>query len=48
VGDPFKDTSGPSLNPLIKVLNTLSVVFAYAIVLANVALGIYPMGLLPF
>jgi len=48
VGDPFKDTSGPSLNPLIKVLNTLSVVFAYAIVLANVALGIYPLGLLPF
>ncbi len=48
VGDPFKDTSGPSLNPLIKVLNTLSVVFAYAIILANVSLGIYPAGLLPF
>ncbi len=47
VGDPFKDTSGPSLNPLIKVLNTLSVVFAYAIVFTNIALGIYPFGLLP-
>ncbi|WP_148682547.1 sodium-translocating pyrophosphatase [Pyrobaculum ferrireducens] len=47
VGDPFKDTSGPSLNPLIKVLNTLSVVFAYAIVSANSALGIFPFGLLP-
>jgi len=47
VGDPFKDTSGPSLNPLIKVLNTLSVVFAYAIILTNTALGIYPFGLLP-
>jgi K(+)-stimulated pyrophosphate-energized sodium pump len=47
VGDPFKDTSGPSLNPLIKVLNTLSVVFAYAIIFTNIALGIYPFGLLP-
>jgi len=47
VGDPFKDTSGPSLNPLIKVLNTLSVVFAYAIVFTNIALGMYPFGLLP-
>jgi K(+)-stimulated pyrophosphate-energized sodium pump len=47
VGDPFKDTSGPSLNPLIKVLNTLSVVFAFAIISANIALGIYPLGLLP-
>ncbi len=47
VGDPFKDTSGPSLNPLIKVLNTLSVVFAYAIISTNIALGIYPFGVFP-
>ncbi len=39
VGDPFKDTTGPSMNPLIKVLNTLPVVFAPMIVAANGAIG---------
>ena len=28
VGDPFKDTSGPSLNILIKLVSTVSIVFS--------------------
>jgi K(+)-stimulated pyrophosphate-energized sodium pump len=35
VGDPFKDTTGPSLNPLIKVVNTVSIVFAPVIALVS-------------
>jgi len=32
VGDPFKDTSGPSLNILIKLVSTVSIVFSALIV----------------
>jgi len=28
VGDPFKDTSGPSINILIKLMSMVSIVFA--------------------
>ena len=35
VGDPFKDTSGPSLNILIKLCSTVSIVFSGLVVTFN-------------
>lgn len=41
VGDPLKDTAGPALNPMIKVVNLISLIAAPIIVQYQTSLGVY-------
>ncbi len=43
VGDPFKDTSGPSLNILIKLMTMVSLVFGSTMLALNKIMGVFKL-----
>jgi len=44
VGDPFKDTSGPALNIVMKLMAVLSLVFADTFYAINTGKGLLNLG----
>jgi K(+)-stimulated pyrophosphate-energized sodium pump len=45
VGDPLKDTAGPALNPMIKVVNLVSLLAAPLIIQAEGTIGLWIAGI---
>jgi len=42
VGDATKDTAGPAINPLVKVVNTISILFVAIMLSHYLLIGFHP------